>query len=168
MTFFKKLFGRAENPKKPDALEQGDIGPMPTRKINFKFPPIPENGSMLAKLFVDTVRNMEDLSLDYSVDTIDFIDDFLQRFSEEDITVNDFAETIAVAGIYVGEVLVINNNGIWIKQEDANLPQGVTMFPIVVKLPNGNIVDPIAKAFKRFYYGESDSIRYFYEVFTKS
>ena len=40
------------------------------------------------------------------------------------------------------------------------------MMPIVVKLPNGNVVDPIAKAFKRFYYGEPDSIMYFYQVFT--
>ncbi|WP_290796517.1 hypothetical protein [Flavihumibacter sp. UBA7668] len=42
------------------------------------------------------------------------------------------------------------------------------MMPIVVKLPNGNIVDPIAKAFKRFHYGEAESIHYFYHFFTSS
>ena len=61
----------------------------------------------------------------------------------------------------------MNNKGIWIRQEDANLPKGVTMMPIIVKLSNGNITDPIAKAFKRFHNGNIDSIKYFYEVFTQ-
>ncbi len=39
------------------------------------------------------------------------------------------------------------------------------MMPIVVKLPNGNICDPIAKAFKRFHYGDIDNVKYFYQTF---
>jgi len=47
-----------------------------------------------------------------------------------------------------------------------NMPEGVSMMPIVVKLPNGNIADPIAKVFKRFHYGDTENIKYFYQVFT--
>ena len=160
MNFFKKLFASAGKKSAPDT------GPTPTRNINLPFLPIPENGPKFAQQFVDAVSKNEHKRLDFGVNTLDFVDSFLQRFSDEGLTVNDFAETIFVAGAYVGEVMIKNNNGIWIKQEEANLPEGVSMTPILVKLPNGSIVDPVAKAFKRFYYGASEDLKYFYQVFT--
>jgi hypothetical protein len=161
MSFFKKFFGRQDSNPKPDG------GPMPTRALNLPFAPTPENGVTLAQQFADAVRMNENIELDYSVGTLKFVDEFLQRFRNEGLTVNDFAETIFVAGSYVGQVMISNNNGGWIKQESTDLPDGVTMMPIVVKLPNGTIADPIAKAYKRFHNGAIDSIEYFYEVFTK-
>lgn len=161
MSFLKKLFGGQD--KKPDP----DKGHMPTRGLNLQFTPTPDNGVKFAQQFVEAVKKNENKELDFSVDTLDFVDKFLQRFRDEGLVVNDFAETIFVAGSYVGQVMVNNSNGIWIKQEEANLPDGVNMMPIVVKLPNGNITDPIAKAFKRFHYGDTDNIKYFYQVFTK-
>ena len=160
MSFFKKLFGGQGKKSKPDN------GPMPTRGLNLAFTPIPDNGEKFAQQFADAVKKNENIELDYSVGTLEFVDKFLQRFSDEGLSVNDFAETIFVAGSYVGQVMIRNNNGTWIRQEEANLPEGISMMPIVVKLPNGNITDPIAKAFKRFHYGDTDNIKYFYQVFT--
>ena len=160
MSFLKKLFGGQD--KKPNP----DNGPMPTRGLNFQFTPTPDNGVKFAQQFVDAVQKNDNILLDYSVDTLNYVDKFLQRFSDEGLTVNDFAETIFVAGSYVGQVMINNNNGIWIGQEEVNLPDGVSMMPIVVKLPNGNIADPIAKAFKRFHYGDTENVKYFYHVFT--
>jgi len=158
MRIFDKLFGS----KKKD-----DIGPMPTRNLNLRFIPTPDNVLKFAEQFRDAVKENENIDLDFSVETLKFTDTFLQRFRNEGLTVNDFAETIFVAGCYVGQVMVQNNGGVWIKQEDANLPDGITMMPIVIKLPSGTITDPIAKSFKRFYNGEEDSIPYFYQVFTR-
>lgn len=160
MSFLKNLFGKKGNVKRDD-------GPMPTRPLNLQFTAIPGNGHRFAKQFVDAVKNNDKIELDYSVDTLEFVDKFLQRFSDEGMTVNDFAETIFVAGAYVGEVMIRNNDGKWLSQEEADLPNGVNMMPIIVKLSNGNIADPIAKTFKRFHYGDTDNIRYFYHVFTK-
>jgi hypothetical protein len=160
MSFFKKLFEKQNKKSNPND------SPMPTRGLNLQFAPTPDNADKLASLFVEAVKSNENTELNYSVDTLDFVDSFLQKFSDEGLTVNDFAETIFVAGSYVGQVMVQNNNGVWIKQEDANLPNGVNMMPIVVKLPNGNICDPIAKAYKRFHYGNTDNVKYFYYVFT--
>lgn len=157
MGLFDKLFGG----KKKD-----ESGPMPTRNLNFQFTPTPDNGLNFAELFRGAVKANENIDLDFTVETLKFTDSFLQRFRDEGLTVNDFAETIFVAGCYVGQVMVQNNGGEWIKQEDANLPSGVTMMPIVIKLPNGTITDPIAKSFKRFYNGEAESIPYYYHVFT--
>ena len=158
MGIFDKLFG---SKKKDD-----DIGPMPTRKLNFQFLPTPDNGLNFAEQFRSAVKSNENINLDFSIETLKFVDEFLQRFRDEGLTVNDFAETIFVAGCYVGQVMATNNGGVWIRQEDAKLPDGVTMMPLVIKLPNGIITDPIAKAFKRFYNGEVDSITYYYQVFT--
>jgi len=160
MSFFKKLFGGHDKRPIPDN------GPMPTRELNLQFTPTPDNGQKFAEQFVGAVKKNDNIELDYSVDTLSYVDKFLQRFSDEGLTVNDFAETIFVAGSYVGQVMIKNRNGIWIRQEDLNLPDGVSMMPIVVKLPNGNIADPIAKAFKRFHYGNTENIEYFYQVFT--
>jgi hypothetical protein len=160
MSFLKNLFGKKGN-------EKPDDGPMPTRPLNLQFTLTPDNGHRFAQQFVDAVKNNDKIELDYSVDTLEFVDKFLQRFSDEGLTVTDFAETIFVAGAYVGEVMIKNNDGKWLRQEEANLPHGINMTPIVVKLSNGNITDPISKAFKRFHYGDTDNIRYFYHVFTK-
>lgn len=160
MSFLKKLFGGQDKKSKPDN------GPIPTRELNLAFPPTPDNGEKFAQQFAGAVKRNENVDLDYSVGTLEFVDKFLQRFSDEGLSVNDFAETIFVAGSYIGQVMIKNNNGIWIRQEEANLPEGITMMPIVVKLPNGHITDPIAKAFKRFHYGATDNIQYFYQVFT--
>lgn len=159
MNFFSKIFSKTK---------KNDAGPMPTRPLNFQFELIPENGPSLAGQFRSAVKQNENIDLDYSVGTLEFVDNFLQRFKDKGITVNNFAETIFVAGCYTGQVMANNNNGRWIKQEDAELPDGVTMMPIVIRLPDGTICDPIAKAYKRFHYGQSNSIAYFYQVMTKS
>ena len=139
---------------------------MPTRGLRLQFTPTPENGQNFARQFVDAVKNNENRELDYSVDSLEFVDQFLQKFSDEGLTVNDFAETIFVAGCYVGQVMIMHNNGTWIGQEEVKLPDGVSMMPIVVKLSNGNIADPVAKAFKRFHNGQIENVPYFYHVFT--
>ena len=157
MGIFDKLFRRKK---------REDIGPMPTRKLNFQFLPTAENGLNFAMQFRDAVKSNENIDLDFSIETLKFVDNFLQRFRDEGLTVNDFSETIFVSGCYVGQVMVENNNGVWIRQEDANLPEGIKMMPLVIKLPNGIITDPIAKAYKRFYNGETDSIPFYYHVFT--
>lgn len=158
---FRNLFGNKDRSNKPDN------GAIPTRKLNLQFPPTPDNGQKFAQQFVEAVKKSDHIELDYSIEKIEFVDEFLQGFKDEGLTVNDFAETIFVAGAYVGQVMIVNNNGTWISQEDANLPSGVTMMPIIVKLSNGNITDPITKAFKRFHNGDIDNIKYFYQVFTQ-
>ena len=155
MSIFKNLFGRkSEKSKKV----------FPNRRLNLQLEPKPENGKGLGDFFKGAVKENEGIELDYSTDTLNFVDQFLENYSKE-LKVDDFAETIFVAGCYCGQVMVENASGQWIKQEDANLPNGVNMMPIVLKLPNGTVCDPIAKAFKRFANGESDNLSFFYQVF---
>lgn len=156
MSVFKNLFGK--NKEKPKQV-------FPNRGLTLQLEPKPENGKGLGDYFREAVKENEGIELDYSVDTLNFVDEFLDNFSKE-LKMDDFAETIFAAGCYSGQVMIENANGHWIKQEDANLPEGVNMMPIVIKLPNGTVCDPIAKAYKRFANGESDNLSYFYQVFT--
>jgi hypothetical protein len=96
-----------------------------------------------------------------------FIEYFFHNMRKEGVKVNDLAETIFVAGCYVGEVMIRNAGGQWTNlAEVTGLPENMIMMPIVVTLDNGYRANPIAKAFKLFYNGETDSIVYFYTVFT--
>jgi hypothetical protein len=155
MGIFDKLF----------VAKKKSNGYMPTRKLNFQFDLIPENGSSLSEQFRNAVKSNENINLDFSEKTLEFVDTFLQKFKDEGMTVNDFAETIFVAGCYVGELFVKKNRATWIKQEEANLPNGITMMPIVIRLQNGTVTDPIAKAFKRFHNGNEDNLSFYYQVF---
>jgi hypothetical protein len=140
---------------------------LPTRAMKFPYPPEPAFGAKFAENFVEVVKENDDVELDYSIDSIQFIDIFLKDFKNEGLSVDDFAETIFKAGCYVGEVMVRHSFGIWINQEDAELPAGIEMMPIVIKLPNKHICDPIVKAFKRFSNGDMDNLSYFYSSVTK-
>jgi hypothetical protein len=102
MNFIKKWFGRQIEESK------GDSSPLPTRGINLAYPPSPENGSKLAKQFVDAVKTNESVVLDYSPETLGFVDNLLQGFKDEGLSSNDFAETIFVAGAYIGQIMVLH------------------------------------------------------------
>ncbi len=141
MGLFDKLF----RGKKADLI--------PKRPLRLQFPPAPDNAHIFAHQYVDVVKNNDRFQLDYSVPTIEFVDRFLQRFADAGITSNDFAETIFVAGAYVGQVMVLHKQAQWISSRDIQTPTTQRMMPIVLLLPNGTITDPIAQAFRRYVKG---------------
>ena len=142
-------------------------GPMPTRPLRLPIAPTPEHAPALAGLFQEAVMNIDRVVLDYSVGSLQFADTFLQRRRDEGLTVDDFAETIFVAGCYTGQVMVVNDGGKWLRGEDAKLPNGLVLMNIVVQLPNGSVTNPIGKAYRRFFYGRGDSLVQFYQVMTR-
>ena len=158
MSIFKRLFGKK--------TERPQDGPMPTRPLNLQHAILPEHGEKFAAQFVASIKSIDNIDLDYSPKSVALVDEFLQRFTDEGLSVNDFAETIFVAGCYVGEVMVRNANGKWISNNEMDLPPAISPMPIVIKFSDSEFADPITKAYKRFYFGESDKIEYFYHSFT--
>jgi hypothetical protein len=158
MSLFGKFFSR--NNQKQNG------NPFPTRPLKLQHTISPENGERFARQFYEAVKNIEKIELDYSPSSIEFVDNFLQRFKDKGLTVDQFAETIFTAGCYVGQVFVTNNSAYWIRKEDGLLPNGIQMSEIIVKVDEKTVCDPISKSFKRFYYGDIDNLAYFYSVFT--
>jgi hypothetical protein len=132
-----------------------------------KFVVVPENAAQFAANMVDRVKKLDDVTLDYSVGSLRHIDDILERFHNEGVTVEDVALTLFGFGCYVGEVIVRNNRGArWIglseNETESDLDSGM-----IVNLASGTIVNPIGKVEKRMLNGEIDQLQYFYKVFVE-
>lgn len=146
MGFFNNLFGN----KKAD--------PVPKRPLRLQFTPAPDNAHLFAQQYVDVVKNNDHFQLDYSLESADFVDHFLQRFADAGITSTNFAETIFVAGAYVGQTMVLHRGAQWIYSQGLQT-SGQRLMPVVLLLPNGNITDPITQAFRRFSFGKKENLK---------
>ncbi len=93
------------------------------------------------------------------------MDDIIESFRREGQSFDAVRVSLFCFGCYVGEVFVRNAGAVW-KKADI-YPEGFTNAPIVVKLPNGMVCNPIDKVVKRLQNGEVDSQVYFYNVFTE-
>jgi hypothetical protein len=153
MSFIKKLFGGGKSNRF-----------IPSRPLKLLHEVTPENAARFANQFVEIINTNEKVGLNYSVGTLAFVDQFLERFKRQNVTVDKFAETIFVAGCYVGQTMLLNGGGKWIANPEINVQDGVRRQPLLLQLANGTIVDPITKAFRRFEKGESDSLMKFYQA----
>jgi hypothetical protein len=124
---------------------------------------VPKNAARFAAQIVETVKEMDNIDLDYSVASLKHIDMILERFHrEKGVTPRRIAVTLFNFGCYVGEVIVRNNRGArWISLPDDETESSLNS-GLVVKLVSGVIANPIGKAEKRLLNGELDSIEFFY------
>jgi hypothetical protein len=126
----------------------------------------PQNASRFAERIVDSAREVDGVELDYSVASLEEVNQILMGFRNQKKVpkVLDIAVTLFEFGCYVGEVLVRNNSG----SEWAMLPDDETESPLnsglVVELPKGTTANPIGKVVKRFENGEGDDLVYFYRM----
>ncbi len=94
---------------------------------------------------------------------LDRIDSFLQRIKSLDVPNSIRNEMAIAAGVYVGEMLINNVGGKWIKPSQQSMRR-IYKVAWVVELTNGTIANPILKAEKialRFD-GEANSLTPFW------
>lgn len=84
----------------------------PERGFRLPHPPIPENMPALADITVRGARQMHKLDLDYSVESVSWVDQLLNSFGKEGS--HEMAEMVLCAGAYVGETLVRNHAFEWV------------------------------------------------------
>jgi hypothetical protein len=124
----------------------------------------PENAAQFAASAVKNVKKLDNVTLDYSVGSLKHIDDILERFHAEHVTVDDVYVSLFCFGCYVGEVIVRNNRGAcWISLPEDSYESELDT-GMVVRLASGTIVNPIGKAEKRMLSGEIDQLQYFYKA----
>lgn len=83
--------------------------------IKLPYPFTPENMPAYAAEFVDLTRRVEGVQLDYSVESITFIDELLLSFHGEDAPKPN--RTLVLAGAYVGECMRLDEHGEWIDMD---------------------------------------------------
>jgi len=132
-------------------------------ELRLKYPPEPQYAADLARLIVGTAKRVSNLALDYSPESLQLVDQQLAGFEREGVASADVAETLFCFGCYVGEVFVRNLAARWVRTSESAMA-GLTPWPMVVVMPNGDHWNPIGKVFKRVDDGEGESVVYLYEV----
>lgn len=134
-------------------------------RLNLRYPPIPGFAGKHAELAVDSIRDVEGVSIDYTPDSLEILDRIIISLKEERVELNQIAETIFAFGCYAGEVMIRNLGGEWAdpnKVLPPNIAQDSSM--MVVKLAAGSVWNPIGKAFATFENGSVDSLAYLFTV----
>jgi hypothetical protein len=129
---------------------------------------IPRNASKFAERIVATIKEVEEIELDFSVPSLKTVDKILDDYSQYDnVTPMTIAVTLFELGCYVGEVIVRNNAGSkWFTLPDDETESSLNS-GLCVRMPLGTEVNPIGKAEKRLVNGEGDSIAHFYREILK-
>jgi len=147
----KLLFGiKANAPQEPAA----DL------TLHLPLDPIPENAPKLAQLVVDTAFRLDGVSLDYSPESLAFVDSRVPAFREQGSTRTQVAETLFLFGCYFGEVLRRHLGGQWFTP--AQHPAGFAL--LALNLGHELHANPIGKVFKLFDNGQEDSVAWLYKV----
>lgn len=127
-------------------------------ELRLPFPPVPDRMADHAANLVAIVRTVDGIELDYRAGSLAEVDRLLGKFYDAGDDPDRMPETLFLFGAYIGEVIARSNGGVWVHVPDDH-PLGGG-WPLV-KLPDGHVLNPIGKAFKRVGNGPTDSILYF-------
>ncbi|SHR63886.1 Uncharacterised protein [Mycobacteroides abscessus subsp. abscessus] len=134
----------------------------PGRALRLPALPTPEHTAELAQRVVDVARNVSGVELDYTPSSLSLVDDILEGFREPGS--DAVAETIFTFGCYIGEVLVRNAGYEWVVTPTELVH---TLGPLTTyRTSTATHASPIWKAFKRVDNSRTDSVAYFYRMFT--
>ena len=136
--------------------------PWTGRPLRLQAPPSAEFAPTHAQEFVDAVASIENIQLDYTIASLAWVDGWLDQWTDGGS--DPMAETIVVAGCYVGECLVRDGGCRWADFDEKS--QAVLGFPFGIVSPSGALWNPIGKAFKRVDNGDEDNVAYFAHVVT--
>lgn len=131
--------------------------------LNLQFPVAPEYAAAHASLCVEGAKQVDDIDLDFSPESLEYLDQIVESWrNEEHPDLDQIASVLFTFGCYVGEVFVRNAGAKWVSGSEG---QG-GMFPIHLTLENGTLCRPIDKVFRMLDDASEGGISYFYELYT--
>src|SRR5579862_9662514 len=130
--------------------------PLSDIMLRLEYPATPEYAAKHAQIVVEKAERISGGHLDYSPGSIAHVDQIIGEFHAQGLRRDQIAETIFRFGCYVGEIMVRHHKGTWKMPADTSMPDELKKDKdlMVVELPNGNIWNPIGKAFKLLAFGE--------------
>ncbi|MBD3676519.1 MAG: hypothetical protein HUJ26_23660 [Planctomycetaceae bacterium] len=133
--------------------------------MGLKYEISPENAPRFAADIAEVAEQNTGVPLDYSVESLEIVDEIIGGFHEQGVELERVEATIFGFGCYVGEVFVKNVNASWrmCTEDEFENMFGV---PMILEMGEENLVNPIGKVIKRLENGEEDNLPYFYHVFT--
>ena len=130
-------------------------------KLRLQYPAMPVNARDHADLALKVAREHYDTDLDYSPESLEWLDSEVDSLREDGLDAEEAAEALFVFGCYLGEVMVRNLGGSWAPTPRSPL-KGVSPWPMVVTLPDGSAWDTIGKVYKRLELGDSEFLPTFF------
>lgn len=122
-------------------------------KFKLKHPPVAVNGAKFASDVLIAAREISQVELDYSVQSLVLVDDLIDGFKSAHAPIEAVAATLFGFGAYLGEVMVRHAGMRWLDfDDDARARLGHT-FGVVT--PDGRLWNPLQGAFTRFEGGGS-------------
>src|SRR3954471_24318929 len=92
-------------------------------RLKLKYEPIPENASELASLIVASVMKVDNIALDFSEKSIEYVERIIDSFRRENVPVHQIGETLFCLGCYLGEILAKNDGGAWVSTASTDMHQ---------------------------------------------
>jgi len=114
-----------------------------------------------SETIVDLFRDRINKVMDYSPESLKTIDDSFMEMREDGVTAKNSPVLLYSFGCYVGEVMVRNLNGRWVRPSRKYASKGIANEAIL--LPNGIVWNPIGKVEKLLANGIEDSVVHMYE-----
>lgn len=129
-------------------------------QTSLRYPPLADYAGRFAADIVVLVRGRTGCELDYTVESLRLVDQSIEGLRREGRPVADVAETLVGIGAYVGEVLVRQAHARWVDFT----PHERALFghAFGVRTPDGQVWNPLGKAFKRYANGMEHSLYLFY------
>ena len=134
-------------------------------QLRLNYPPTAKNAPRFAAEMIAPAAEISGATLDYSVASLQAVDEIVEGMRQASCTVDQVGETLFGFGCYVGEVLVRQAGGKWRTASETAMGT-FAGFPMVVELGEERFCNPIGKVFKRLEHGEEDNLPYFYRVLT--
>jgi hypothetical protein len=125
--------------------------------------PFPDLGSMMegyAQAAVETARTNYHLTLDFSADSVDILDEILVLVGETPD--HDVDYEVRLWGSYLGEIIRQRYAGGW---EMTQYPGGTVAVPAIDV--RGSRLFPLLKVYRRLTVGEEEDLRSFYTMVTE-
>lgn len=112
---------------------------------------------------VSPAAEISGAALDFSVASINAVDNIIEDMRNDGCTPDQIGETLFGFGCYVGEVIIRNAGGKWIDVADSPIVTALGC-PLIIQIGEEDYCNPIGKVFKRLENGEVDSLQFFYQV----
>ena len=136
-------------------------------KLNQVYQPIPQFAPQHADICVTAAKEVAGFELDHTDTSLHLLDEIIQGMRKDGLHLKDVGETLFTFGCYVGEVLVRHGGGEWCSVDEVST-QGLSPFPLMVRVGSHEVVDPIAQVFKRLEKGREYSLPKFYQALSAS
>jgi hypothetical protein len=133
----------------------------PSRKLQLPLAPVPDNAIGLAETF----REIVNPALNYTRESLAFVEVFIEQCRQSGKPVDEYAETLFCAGCYFGQVLARNLGTKWVLADQVlpGVPPGTVLMPMVQVAGANQLLDPIARAYQRFAHGDRYGLIDLYE-----